>query len=133
MRKLLAVTDCAWHKGPVRKFCNDQIQYGHIDNVTGYLRIVSFSGYSRHGGIAQGLMALESALDAIFTDPALRTLVIEVRINFGGSGPYGLAVASRLATSEYLAYSIQARADPVDRNKWTEGYRAMVRPRARPG
>ena len=133
MRKLLAVTDRAWLKGPVRKFCNDQIQYGHIDNVTGYLRIVSFSSYSRHGGIAQDLMALESALDAIFSDPALRALVIDVRINFGGSGPYGLAVASRLATSEYLAYSIQARADPVDRNKWTEGYRVMVRPSPRPG
>ena len=47
LRKLLAVTDRAWLKGPVRKFCNDQIQYGHIDNVTGYLRIVSFSSYSR--------------------------------------------------------------------------------------
>ncbi|MGO8791952.1 MAG: S41 family peptidase [Terriglobia bacterium] len=133
MRKLLAVTDRAWLKGPVRKFCNDQVQYGHIDNITGYLRIVSFSSYSRRGGIAQGLMALESALDAIFSDPALRALVIDVRINFGGSDPYGLAVASRLATSEYLAFSIQARADPFDRNKWTEGYPVMVRPSPRPG
>jgi Peptidase family S41 len=130
--KLLAATDRAWLKGPVRKFCNDQIQYGHIDNVTGYLRMLSFSRYSRHGGIAQGLMALESALDAIFSDPALRALVIDVRINFGG-GPYGLAVASRLATREYLAYSVQARADPVDRNKWTNGYPVMVRPSPRPG
>ncbi|HVN80022.1 MAG TPA: S41 family peptidase [Terriglobia bacterium] len=133
MRKLLAAIDRAWLKDPVRNFCNDQIQYGHIDNVTGYLRIVSFSSYSRHGGIAQGLMALESALDAIFSDPALRALVIDVRINFGGSDQYGLAVASRLATSEYLAFSIQARADPVDRNKWTEGYPVMVRPSPRPG
>jgi len=101
MRKLLAVTDRAWLKGPVRKFCNDQIQYGHIDNVTGYLRIVSFSCYSSHGGIAQGLLALESALEEFLSDPASRALVIEVRINFGGSSPYGLASASRLATSEY--------------------------------
>ena len=133
MRKLLAATDRAWLNGPVRNFCNNQIQYGHIDNATGYLRILSFSSYSRHGGIAQGLMTLESALDAIFSDPALRALVIDVRINFGGSGPYGLAVASRLATSEYLAYSIQARANPVDRNKLTEGYPVMVRSSPRPG
>jgi len=46
--------------------------------------------------IAQGLAALESAFDAIFSDPALRALVIDVRINFGESDPYGLAVASRL-------------------------------------
>jgi len=76
---------------------------------------------------------LESALDEIFSDPAPRALVIEVRINFGGSSPYGLAVASRLATSEYLADSMQARADPVNRNEWTEGYPAMVRPSPRPG
>ena len=133
MRKLLAVTDRAWLKGPVRKFCNGQIHYGHIDRVTGYLRILSFSRYSGDGGIAQGLVILESALDAIFSDPALRALVIDVRINFGGSGPYGMAVASRLATSEYLAYSIQARADPVDRNEWTESYPVMVRPSPRPG
>src|SRR5207248_3076329 len=97
-------------------------EYGRIDHVTGYLRIVSFSNYSSHGAIAEGLASLESALDAIFSDPALRALVIDVRINFGGTGSYGLAIASRLATNEYVAYSVQARADPVDRNKWTEPY-----------
>jgi hypothetical protein len=29
--------------------------------------------------------------------------------------PYGLALASRLAASDYLAYSKEARIDPVDR------------------
>jgi len=132
MRKLLAVTDRAWIKGPVRKFCNEQIEYGRIDHVTGYLRILSFSNYSSHGGIAEGLASLESALDAIFSDPALRALVIDVRINFGGTGSYGLAIAARLATSEYLAYSVQARADPADRNKWTKKFPVIVRPSPQP-
>jgi len=130
---LLAVTDRAYIKGPLRKWCNDQIQYGHIDDATGYLRVLSFSGYSKEGGFAGGLEALEQALDAIFSDPAPRGLVIDVRINFGGDDPYGLAIAARLAGSEYLAYTKVARADPVDRNKWTPGDPSLVRPSPRPG
>jgi hypothetical protein len=133
MPALLAVTDRAYVRTPLRKWCNDQIQYGHLDDATGYLRILSFSGYSKERGFAAGLEALEAALDAIFSDPMLKGLVIDVRINFGGADPYGLAIASRLATSEYLAYTKEARADPVDRNKWTPGDPSRVRPSSRPG
>ncbi len=130
---LLAVTDRAYLKTPPRKWCKDQIQYGHIDNSTGYLRILSFSDYSNDGGFAGGLAALEAALDTIFSDPALNRLVIDVRVNFGGFDPWGLAIASRLATGEYLAYTKEARADAVDRNKWTPGDPSRVRPSSRPG
>ncbi len=133
MAALLGVTDRAYLKTPLRRFCNDQIQYGHIDETTGYLRILSFSNYVREGGFAAGLAALEAALDDIFSDRALGALVIDVRINGGGADPYGLAIASRLATSEYLAYTKMARADPIDRNKWTPGDPSLVRPSARPG
>ncbi len=130
---LLAVTDKAYVRGPMRKWCNDQIQYGHLDAGTGYLRILSFSGYSNKGGFAAGLAALESALDDIFSDASLHQLVIDVRVNFGGDDPYGLAIASRLATGEYLAYTKEARADPTDHNKWTPGDPSVVRPGSRPG
>ncbi len=130
---LLTATDRAYLRGPLRKWCNDQIQYSHIDEVTGYLRILSFSGYSKEGGFAGGLEALQAALDAIFSDTALRGLIIDVRINFGGNDPYGLAIAARLANAEYLAYTKVARADPVDRNKWTPGDPSWVRPSPRPG
>jgi C-terminal processing protease CtpA/Prc len=60
-------------------------------------------------------------------------MVIDVRINFGGADPYGLAIASRLATREYLAYTKEARADPVDRKKWTPGDAIVIRPSLRPG
>jgi hypothetical protein len=133
MAALLGVTDRAYLKTPLRTFCNDQIQYGHIDESTGYLRILSFSNYTTAGGFAAGLAALEAALDEIFSDRALRALVIDVRINSGGADPYGLAIASRLATREYLAYTKVARADPIDRNKWTPGDPSLVRPSPRPG
>jgi hypothetical protein len=132
MAALLGVTDRAYLKTSLRKFCNEQIQYGHIDEATGYLRILSFSNYAT-GGFAAGLAALEAALDDIFSDRALAALVIDVRINGGGADPYGLAIASRLATREYLAYTKEARADPIDRNKWTPGDPSLIRPSARPG
>ncbi len=132
MPALLAITDRVLLKTPLRKWCNDQLQYGHLDDTTGYLRILSFSGYAK-GGFAAGLAALQTALDEIFSDPQLKALVIDVRINFGGEDPYGLEIASRLATSEYLAYTKEARSDPVDRNKWTPGDASMVRPSVRPG
>jgi hypothetical protein len=128
---ILAVTDKQL-TGPVRKWCNDQVQYGHVDDSTGYLRILSESGYTKEGGFAAGLAALQAALDTIFSDPKLKGLVLDVRINFGGADPYGLELASRLATAEYFAYSKEARLDPTDRTKWTPGQPSMVRPSARP-
>jgi hypothetical protein len=80
MRELLAVTDRAYINEPLRKFCNNQIEYGHIDDTTGYLRILSFSGYSKQRGFESGEKALEAALDEIFSDPKLSALVIDVRI-----------------------------------------------------
>ena len=59
--------------------------------------------------------------------------MIDVRLSFGGSDELGLAIASRLATSEYLAYSVQARADPADRDQWTPANPIVVRPSSRPG
>jgi C-terminal processing protease CtpA/Prc len=109
------------------------VQYARVNETTGYLRILSFSGYSKERGFANGLAALETALDEIFSDPKLKALVIDVRINFGGDDGYGLEIASRLATADYLAYTKVARADPVDRNKWTPEDPSMVRPSARPG
>ena len=129
---VLAVTNSKLH-GPLRKWCNDQVQYGHLDDSTGYLRILSEWGYAKEGDFAAGLVALEAALDTIFTDPKLKGLVIDVRINSGGYDPYGLALASRLATSDYVAYSKEARIDPVDRTKWTPGQPSFVRPSTRPG
>lgn len=129
-RALFAMTDRAYLHGPLRKFCNDQIQYGHINDTTGYLRILSFGGYSKNGDDS---IALEAALDRIFSDRTLQALVIDLRLAFGGDDRLGLAIASRLATSEYLAYTIQARADPVEHDRWTPADPMLVRPSSRPG
>jgi hypothetical protein len=99
MPALWQITADDYLKTPMRKWCRENVQYGHMNETTGYLRITSFSGYSDTPGFAAGLTALESALDEIFSDPNLKALVIDVRINFGGDDPYGLAIASRLVRS----------------------------------
>jgi hypothetical protein len=133
MPALLAVTERAYLQGPLRTRCNGQIQYGRAGKTTGYLRILSFSNYREGGDFAAGLADLEAALDAIFTDPALEKLVIDVRINFGGADPYGLVIASRLAAGEYLAYTKEARSHPVDRDRWAPPDESRVAPSSRPG
>ena len=129
--RLTGITD-RYLQGPVRKFCRDRVQYAAADDSTGYLRILSFSGYA-DGPFEGSLAALDEALDSAMADLAHRKrLIIDVRINTGGADPLGLAIASRLATAEYVAYSKQARADPTDRTKWTAGQPSVVRPSTRP-
>ena len=105
-----------------------------LDGGVGYLRLRSFAGYGESPGFESGLSALEIALDEIFTNASSWTgLVIDVRINSGGYDPYALAIASRLATRKYLAYSKEARADPEDPSKWTDSQPTSVLPSSRPG
>jgi hypothetical protein len=129
---LFAPTDHRYLKGPLHEFCNGMVLFGHLDDSTGYLRILGESNYTKEGDFASGLVALEASLDTIFSDRRMSGLVIDVRINFGGADPYGLALASRLTDREYLAYSKEARSDPADRTKWTPGQASMVRPSTRP-
>ncbi len=106
MSELLRVTEKAYVKDKLRNFCNRQIQYGHLDGSLGYLPILSFSGYTKSGDFNKCLLVLESALDEIFSDHRINALVIDVRINFGGADPYGLAIASRLAIQRSVKSSI---------------------------
>jgi len=126
---LFAITNRACLQDPPRMFCRRHLQYGHIDDTTGYLRILSFGGYSRHND----MKALESALDTIFSDHKLQALVIDARLSFGGSDELGLAIARRLATSEYLAFTVQARTGPVEDHQWTPGFPVLIQPSSRPG
>lgn len=126
--KLFAITNRAYLQDSPKMFCNRHLQYGHISDSVGYIRILSFGGYSRH----DDLQALEAAMDKIFSDSKLKALVIDMRLSFGGSDELGLAIASRLTDREYLAYTVQARSDPLKRDQWTQGDPIMVQPSTRP-
>lgn len=131
-RKLAAITDRAHLHGPLLSLCRGEWQNAFTDGGIGYLRILSFGDYSRHGGLEANLRALNRALDRILGDPKLRGLVIDVRLSFGGDDRLGLAIAARLTTREHLAYAIQARSDPAVRSSYTPLESVMVRPGKQP-
>jgi len=60
-------------------------------------------------------------LDTIFSDPNLRALVLDLRINFGGGDTFSFAIASRLAPADYPAFTVEARNSPLDRSSFTVG------------
>lgn len=120
--------------GEFRNFCNGQLQYGTLTDSIGYLRIHSFNDYVHDAEFPEQLKTLETALDDIFTDSAkLNGLVIDVRINSGGSDVFGISISSRLATQEYLAYNKVVRNDVRDTGHRTEPQPSVVHVSTRPG
>src|ERR1700730_18161532 len=110
--RITEIIDNRYVRGGLRDFCNKQLQFGMLNPSVGFLRIHSFSSYSENTEFAKQLEALEIALDSIFKDATKWTgLVIDVRINGGGSDVFGISIASRLATQDYLAYSKVTRND----------------------
>ena len=119
--------------GTLRTFCQGRVEFGMLGADVGYLRIRSFSGYSSDSSFETGLVELETALDTAFANAgSWKGLVIDVRVNGGGSDPYGLAIARRLTATPYTAYAKQARSDPADATKWTPEQPSVVQPSNRP-
>lgn len=148
--RITEIIETKYVRGGLRGFCNKQLQFGLLHSshdatppdkgrngrtdVIGYLRIHSFSGYSNDHEFLKQLDALEAALDDIFKDSAkLAGLVIDVRINGGGSDVFGISIASRLARQEYLAYSKVARNDIHDPDHRTSPQPVMVHVSQRAG
>src|SRR5215469_260055 len=125
--RITEIIETKYVREGLRDFCNKQLQFGLLrsspgasssDSLgsprtgVGYLRIRSFDDYSNDREFVKQVAALETALDNIFTGSSKLTgLVIDVRINGGGSDVFGISIASRLATEEYLAYSKVTRND----------------------
>lgn len=131
--RISEIIETKYVHGGLRDFCNKQLQYGILSHSIGYLRVHSFSNYSKDDEFVKQLDALESALDEIFKDSAkLAGLVIDVRINTGGSDVFGVSIASRLATQEYLAYSKVIRNDTHDADHRTPPQPVNVRVSSRP-
>lgn len=118
---------------PLRPYCNDQLAFGMLPGGIGYLRISSFENYSKDADFAAQTAALGTALDAIFErKPALRGLVVDVRLNDGGADEFGTMIAGRLTTRPYLAYRKVFRVDPEDPARLGAPQSFMVEPSTRP-
>ncbi|MGK4582760.1 S41 family peptidase [Kitasatospora sp. HPMI-4] len=118
---------------PLRYYARNRIGYADLPNGQGYLRISGFGGYTDdpNDSYAANSAELQRALDDILTPERtarLSGLIIDLRINGGGSDSLGLNIASRLTDRGYLAYSKVVRDDPADPSAFTRPQPIVVQP-----
>ncbi len=142
--RITEIIETKYVHGGLRDYCNKQLQFGLLRSALpgnstspdsiGYLRIHSFADYSPDREWVKQLDVLEAALDDIFQNSGkLSGLVIDVRINRGGSDVFGISIASRLTAHEYLAYSKVSRNDIHDPGHQTPPQPVVVHASQRPG
>jgi hypothetical protein len=106
-------------------FANGRITYADLPGGTdqGYLRISGFGGYTPEDApYAAHLAELDKTLDTILTKDRtqrLKGLIIDLRINGGGSDALGIHIAERLTDKPYVAYAKRARNHPTDPGRHT--------------
>ncbi|MFF8726947.1 S41 family peptidase [Streptomyces sp. NPDC015171] len=104
-------------------FADGHITYADLPGDLGYLRISAFSGFAGDDASYTADRAeLDRALDTVLTPSRTRRLaglVIDLRVNDGGSDALGVRIAERLTDSAYTAYAKRARNDPADPTRHT--------------
>lgn len=114
-------------------YANDRIGYADLPGRIGYLRIIAFLGYGNIPDYNAERTALNAALDqALAGAKNLRGLILDLRINGGGSDQLALDVASRLTDKPFFAYFKRARNDPADPTRFTKPQPFFVQPSNRP-
>ncbi len=120
--------------GTWKRLCNSQLEFGLLEGHVGYLRIKSFAQYASSPRFETQRQVLDTSLDVIFSKAHLwRGLIIDVRINGGGSDVLATSIASRLTTAQYLAYEKVARIDPSEVTVRSAPQPAFVVPSPRKG
>lgn len=119
-------------------FANGKISYADLPGSLGYLRISGFAGYTAADTYASNSAELQRTLDTILTPArtqgpgALKGLIIDVRVNSGGSDALGLQVAARLTGRPYIAYAKRTRDDPGNPAVFTTPQPILIRPACAP-
>ncbi|MFE9560704.1 S41 family peptidase [Streptomyces sp. NPDC006487] len=114
-----------------QEFAQGRISYADLPDGRGYLRLSGFGGYTESGDFASESAELDRALESVFTaerTARLRGLVIDLRINGGGSDELGLRLAARLTDRPYFAYAKRVRNDPADATRFTRPQPLYVHP-----
>jgi CubicO group peptidase (beta-lactamase class C family) len=112
-------------------WANDLISYADLPDGVGYLRVVAFDGYSETGRIDDDRAEFTKALHEIFANDRVTTLkglIIDLRVNGGGSDELALQLAGHLTDVGYPAYAKQARNDAGDPKKFTPAQVVNVQP-----
>lgn len=115
---------------PLKTYANDLIGYADLPGRIGYLRVILFMGYGDLTWTGE-VKALDAALDQIFSRQRvdrLRGLIVDLRVNGGGSDELALRLTSRLTGRPHLAYLKRNRNDADDPARYTRPQPIHVRP-----
>jgi hypothetical protein len=122
---------------PLEEYAQGAIGYADLPGGIGYLRINRFVAYAPGTPEYRADSAeLTRVLDRIVTrartsgPTAWRGLIVDVRVNAGGSDALGLQIAARLTDRPYFAYAKQARNRPDDDTRFTRREPLRVVPAA---
>ncbi|MBD0676892.1 S41 family peptidase [Streptomyces sp. CBMA156] len=116
---------------PEQPFGNGILGVGELPDGLGYLRVSAFGDYVDHGGQQDQEAELDRAVGALLDRPRatpLRGVVIDARVNAGGSDALAVRLASRFTDRPYQAYRKVARNDPADPAAFTRPQPVTVRP-----
>ncbi|MFF5547048.1 S41 family peptidase [Streptomyces olivaceoviridis] len=118
----------------LQDFAAGRITYADLRGGLGYLRISGFGGYAGADAPYTAEQAeLDRALDTVLTPGRtrhLKGLIIDLRVNGGGSDALGLRIAARLTDTPYTAYAKRVRNDPADPARHTRPEPVPVVPAA---
>ncbi len=132
--RALEIVESNYLGGELHSFCNGHLRYGELPGGTAYLYLDQEGDYTDEPGFDATLQVFEAALDTVFSRAgSANALILDVRKNYGGSDILSLALASRLTTTDYLAYAKVARRDPDDPTLFTPPQERMVPTTSRPG
>ncbi|MDX6265023.1 MAG: hypothetical protein QOH84_6711 [Kribbellaceae bacterium] len=118
-------------------YANDRIGYADLPGRIGYLRVIAFLGYGNVPDYNAERDTLNATLDQILTQERtsgpdkLRGLIVDLRINGGGSDQLALDVASRLTGKPFFAYAKRARNNLTDASAFTSPQPLFVQPSER--
>ncbi|MFF2656406.1 S41 family peptidase [Kitasatospora sp. NPDC058032] len=118
---------------PEQPFGGGILGVGELPDGIGYLRVSAFGDYVDQGGQREQEAELDRAVDALLDRPRarpLRGVVIDIRVNGGGSDALAVRLASRFTDRPYQAYRKVARNDPADPTAFTRPQPVTVRPAA---
>jgi C-terminal processing protease CtpA/Prc len=118
-------------------YANERIGYADLPGRIGYLRVITFLGYGNIPDYQAELNTLNQTLDKILTKNRvtgpgkLRGLIVDLRLNGGGSDQLGLDLASRLTDKPFFAYYKRARNNPDNPAAFTAPQPLFVQPSER--
>ena len=125
------IEDVALKGAKFTSYANNRIGYAELPGGIGYLRVISFFGYlNDFPDYTIDRAELDRTLDTILAKKP-RKLIVDLRLNGGGSDQLGLDLASRLTDRPYFAYFKRARNDPRNPSAFTAPQPLFVQPSKR--